>query len=91
LYFRFLGDGRTALGDELSYALANHCFALGGIGRDGVTPHKFAVVFFQDTSIGQADAAIQSDKFIIIDRQRLISWQRRFNEQLQSVKELLLA
>ena len=35
--------------------------------------------------------AIQSDKFIIIDRQRLISWQRRFNEQLQSVKELLLA
>jgi hypothetical protein len=36
-----------------------HSFALGGIGRDGVTPHKFTVVLFQDASIGQADAAIR--------------------------------
>ena len=36
-----------------------HGFALGGIGRDGVTPHKFAVVLFQDASIGQADATIR--------------------------------
>jgi CobQ/CobB/MinD/ParA nucleotide binding domain len=32
----------------------------------------------------------QSDKCSIIDRQRLLNWQRRFNEQLQSAQELLL-
>jgi hypothetical protein len=30
-----------------------------GIGRDGVTPHKFAVVLFQDASIDQTDPAIR--------------------------------
>jgi cellulose biosynthesis protein BcsQ len=34
--------------------------------------------------------ASQSEKITIIDRQRLINWQRRFFEQLQSAKELLL-
>jgi hypothetical protein len=61
-------------------------------GREMVMPELYdwlvAKLNIENLTITQA---IQSDKFIIIDRQRLISWQRRFNEQLQSVKELLLA
>jgi hypothetical protein len=34
--------------------------------------------------------AIQSQSFTIIDRQRLLNWQRRFNEQVESTKDLLL-
>ena len=60
-------------------------------GREMVMPELYdwlvAKLNIESLTITQA---IQSDKFIIIDRQRLISWQRRFNEQLQSVKELLL-
>ena len=61
-------------------------------GREMVMPELYdwlvAKLNIENLTVTQA---IQSDKFIIIDRQRLISWQRRFNEQLQSVKELLLA
>lgn len=35
--------------------------------------------------------AIASDQLTLMDRQRLKSWQRRFNEQLETVKDVLLA
>jgi hypothetical protein len=33
---------------------------------------------------------IQSSTFSIIDRQRLLNWQRRFNEQVESAKDWML-
>lgn len=60
-------------------------------GREMVMPELYdwlvAKLNAENLTVTQA---IQSDKFIIMDRQRLVSWQRRFCEQLQSVKELLL-
>lgn len=61
-------------------------------GREMVMPklHDWLVAKLNAENL-TVTQAIATDKITLMDRQRLKSWQRRFNEQLETVKDVLLA
>jgi hypothetical protein len=61
-------------------------------GREIVMPklYDWIVAKLQSENL-TVTQGIQSEKLNLMDRQRLKSWQRRFNEQLQSVKDVVLS
>lgn len=60
-------------------------------GREMVMPklHDWLVAKLNAENL-TVTQAMASDQFTLMDRQRLKSWQRRFNEQLETVKDVLL-
>lgn len=60
-------------------------------GREMVMPklHDWLVAKLNAENL-TVTQAIASNQFTLMDRQRLKSWQRRFNEQLETIKDVLL-
>ena len=65
---------------------------LNELGREGNPVTQMYKWLVEDCSGARSlpRCALKDSDFTIMDRQRLINWQRHFYEQLDSVKEMLL-